>query len=71
MKTIPSQLNKTSTVTAPQDRYLYITAILKDNGVSVDGVSLGNSHEVALHSPIRCKTFTTSSTGHIAYYISN
>jgi hypothetical protein len=68
-KTIPSKLNANTTIVAPEGRHLYITGILKSHDIIIDGITIGNSHEMSFASPIQCRTFT-GDVGHIAYYIS-
>ena len=70
-KTIPSVLNSTSSVTAGNGRYLYITSILSSTSLNVDSLGASTVGPIALSSPIRCKTFTCSKSNEVAYYESN
>lgn len=81
---IPSQLNTDSTdpVTATpaataswesgelprRPSYLYITALLSANTITIDGIECTTVGPVGFSSPIQCTTFTPSAIGQVAYY---
>ena len=82
--TIPSKLSGTGgeTITATaasttswqsgglprKSQKLYITALLTDSDLDIDGVTVTSPGPVTLSSPIICTTFTTTDTGQVAYY---
>ena len=81
---IPSQLNTDATapVTAAaaaagswesgelprRASYLYITALLSANTVTIDGLVCSAVGPLGFSSPIQCTTFTPSAAGQVAYY---
>jgi hypothetical protein len=67
-KTISSKINTTASVTASSGNAIYITAILASTSLILDGGSAATVGPVALNSPIRCSSFSSSSAGEVAYY---
>ena len=74
-KSIPSQLSAAGAHAAPsankfeKRQLLYITAILEQRSLTVDGIAIGSPGPLSLSSPIACTSFITDSAGQLAYYI--
>ena len=70
-KTIPSKINEDDIDRTENGDYIYITAILINiNNLNIDGAGEHSIGPLDLSgSPIRCKKFTGSSGGDIAYFI--
>ena len=67
-KTIPSVLNKTTSITAKGGNYLYITSVITSTNLNVDSLGASTVGPIALSSPIRCKTFVVTRVNQVAYY---
>lgn len=69
-QTIPSKVNKSSgLLTAPDGDRIYITAILIDSNLIIDGATVSSPGPVSLPSPIICTSVSTTSVGQIAYFV--
>lgn len=67
-KTISSKTNADVSVTASSGNAIYITAILVSTSLSLDDGAEATVGPIALNSPIRCSSFTSTSAGEVAYY---
>ena len=69
--TIPSKLSTTAdaevSITTGETR-LYITAILVNGTVVIDGVTTSNVGPVTFPSPVICKAFTPDAVAQVAYF---
>ena len=70
-KTIPSKIRSASSMNSSSLSYFYITAILSSTSITIDGGSSLSVSAINLTSPIRCKKFTSTNPGEVAYYESN
>lgn len=70
-KTIPSKISSASSMNSSSLSYFYITAILSSTNITIDGGSSLSVSAINLTSPIRCKSFTSTKAGEVAYYESN
>lgn len=68
--TIPSKLNTDTNAVTPDyaGDNLFISAILIQGNVTIDGQLFASLGPVALPSPIICATFTASAAGQVAYF---
>jgi len=48
--------------------YLYITALLSANDITIDGLDCTNIGPIGFSSPIQCTSFTPVAVGQVAYY---